>query len=538
MLSLRRRWEGWGVRRDPILLLVYLTTTIFGFTAIAHQNNLAATSSLLAGDTLTQYGWVIGLTLFGLGVGFFLSRYVSDARLLSSFIAVELLLMLVGGFSVVISFWGYINLPLVYIWFIRFVSLLISILIGIEDAILVRIAENRERDVAQSVGLTFWFSNIGGALAGFSFGQLLIPSLGIFNLALALGLLDGLLVLANLVYLRRRVARFQLTLGLCLAILIALFATLLMNRSVSAYLTQSLYHDRVVKEWSGPYGSKVLTCSETGTCKLFINGQLQFSSKDEYQYHERLIHPALALVEQRVKGRSLAVLIAGGGDGLAAREVLKHQQVGRLLIVDIDPDMTGRVAREEPVVSYNNRSLFDPRVEVLNADAFTFLRDTDEQFDLIVVDLVDPDNESAARLYSEEFYHFAARRLNHGGVFVTQSTSPWYAARAFWTINLTLSSVFRTVVPYRWNVPSFGDWGWNMASDVPFEPEQMTIDETLTRGLTTRGWLASLVFERGELAIRAELEARGVKSTLAAPAVQLYYNQSGTWEDWGDAGGE
>lgn len=534
--SLRTRWQTRFLPSDPTLALVYLTTAVFGFTAIAHQNNLGATSSLLAGDSITQYGWVIGLTLLGLGLGFFVSRYVRDTALVPMFIATEIVLTLVSGFSVVLAFWGYSNLPAVYIWFIRLVSLLISTLIGVEDAMLVRIAEKREQDVAESVGLTFWFSNIGGALAGFSFGQLLIPQLGIFNLALVLGLLDGILVIVNLLYFRQQLRFVLVQIVFTAGIVLLLFITLLANRSVTTLLTQQLYEDKIAKEWNGAYGTKVLTCSPAGTCKLFINGQLQFSSKDEYQYHERLIHPAMAVVTERVKNRPLNVLIAGGGDGLAARELLKYDQVGAVTIVDLDPDMTNRVAMEEPVVSYNQGALKDQRVAVHNGDAFTYLRDTDDVFDLIVVDLVDPDTENTAKLYAEEFYRFAARKLAHGGVFVTQSTSPWYAPRAFWTINLTLDTVFPEVVPLRWNIPSFGDWGWNVASNIPFDPQTLAIDETKTRGLTTEGWRASLVFERDELMLRDELQAKGIKSTLARPAVLLYYTEPGTWEDWGSNG--
>lgn len=538
MQGVFRRWQVRAGGYDRTLGLVYLSTAIFGFTAIAHQNNLGAISSLLAGDSITQYGWVIGLTLLGLGLGFFVSRHIPDERLISTFITTEIVLTLLSGFSVVLAFWGYSNLPAVYIWFLRLVSLAIAVVIGIEDAMLVRIAEQRERDVAQSVGLTFWFSNIGGALAGFTFGQFLVPQWGVFNLALLLGLLDGLLVVLNLLYFRPHIPRFALKCAAHALVVAALFGTLLQHRTVEAALTQSLYEDTVVKQWSGAYGSKVLTCSPTRACKLFLNGQLQFSSRDEYQYHERLIHPAVSLLRQRIKNRPISVLIAGGGDGLAARELLKYPEVGDVQIVDLDPDMTGRVALEEPVVSYNQGALHDRRVSVHNTDAFTFVRDADQQWDLIVVDLVDPDSESTAKLYAEEFYRFAAQKLGHGGVFITQSTSPWYAPRAFWTINLTLAEVFPQVVPLRWNIPSFGDWGWNMASSVPFDPEQIAIDETKTRGLTSQGWRASLAFERDELAIRADLKARGVVSTLTTPAVLLYYREPGAWQDWGEAGGQ
>jgi spermidine synthase len=324
-----------------------------------------------------------------------------------------------------------------------------------------------------------------------------------------------------------------LKLGVLVAVTLGIVATLSQGSTVSSMLTQNLYEDRIVRSWNSEYGQKVLTCNERGGCKLFINGQLQFSSQDEHIYHELLVHPALSLVSDNTP-RPLRVLVAGGGDGLAVREVLKYPTVEHVTVVDIDPDMTGRVGREEPVATYNAGALFDPRVRAVNQDAFTWVRDTREMFDLILVDLVDPDNEVTSKLYSLEFYKMCNRILSDGGALATQSTSPWYSAKAFWTINLTLERAFGTVVPYHYNVPSFGDWGWNLASKRRFEAEQISIDEDRTRWLADRGWRGALFFGEEDQALRDDMRKKGIVSTLVRPAVFYYYREQDAWSDWGD----
>jgi spermidine synthase len=308
---------------------------------------------------------------------------------------------------------------------------------------------------------------------------------------------------------------------------------------------QTLYNDPIVMQWEGPYGVKTLTHGPD-YYKFFINGQIQFSTKDEYQYHQPLIHPALSLASQRVQTRPLNVLMAGGGDGFAAREILKYPNVGRLTIVDIDKQMTDDVARSEPIARFNGNSLSDPRVHIINKDAYVWMRDqVDMPYDVVIVDLVDPDTETTAKLYSLEFYKAVQHRvLGKGGIFVTQSTSPWYSPKAFWTVNLTLERSFSHVTPYRWNVPSFGDWGWNIASDEPFDMTHLAIDTSKTsystlegaKGtwLTTEGLRAMLFFAPSEWEVRKELKAKGIVSTVLNHAVTIFYKEAGSFEDWGD----
>src|SRR3712207_6714908 len=218
---------------NPTLRLIYLTTFFFGFTAIAHENNPGATASLIAGDSATQYGWIIGLTLLGLGIGFRISASIADGTMVDRFIDAEILLTLVSGFSVLLAFQAYIWVPDLHLWLIRLVALAISALVGPEAAIQLRVAARHEADLRSTVGWTFWFSNLGGGIAGFTFGKYLVPGFGIFELALLLGLLDGLFVLANVLYFRDELRRGWLRLALATAVTAAIAVTTMRAAPVS-----------------------------------------------------------------------------------------------------------------------------------------------------------------------------------------------------------------------------------------------------------------------------------------------------------------
>lgn len=208
--------------------------------------------------------------------------------------------------------------------------------------------------------------------------------------------------------------------------------------------------------------------------RLFLNGNLQFSSADEYRYHEALVHPALSTV-----ARPANVLVLGGGDGLAVREVLKYPLVQTVTLVDLDPAMTKLFSSQEMLVALNDRSLLHNKVRVINADAFTWMRAVRQTFDAIIVDFPDPSNFSIGKLYSTAFYSLLKKHLSPHGVAVVQSTSPFAAPRSFWCVNETLRAVGLHTAAYHNYVPSFGEWGYIMASHGPIQPQPTALPTTL-----------------------------------------------------------
>jgi spermidine synthase len=196
--------------------------------------------------------------------------------------------------------------------------------------------------------------------------------------------------------------------------------------------------------------------------RLFLNGNLQFDSRDEHRYHEALVHPAMAVAKSPAR-----VAVGGGGDGLAVREVLKHRGVGSVTLVDLDPAMTALATGNDALSKLNDHALFDPRVTVVNADAMVWFAQTDELFDVIILDFPDPSNYSLGKLYSRELYDTMKRRLAPRGALVVQSTSPLFARRAFWCVVTTLEQSGFSTIPYHAFVPAFGEWGYVLATHDP-----------------------------------------------------------------------
>jgi spermidine synthase len=201
--------------------------------------------------------------------------------------------------------------------------------------------------------------------------------------------------------------------------------------------------------------------------RLHLNGNLQFSSLDEYRYHESLVHPALATMPHARRA-----LVLGGGDGMAVREILKYPNIESVTLVDLDPAIT-RLFSEAPMLrKLNADSLNSPKVKVVNADAFIWLEQSRDHFDFVAVDFPDPSNHALGKLYTTAFYSLLKRRLSARGLAAIQSTSPLFARKSFWCVVTTLEEVGFEVTPFHANVPSFGEWGFIVASNEPYTPPE------------------------------------------------------------------
>jgi spermidine synthase len=233
---------------------------------------------------------------------------------------------------------------------------------------------------------------------------------------------------------------------------------------------EEIFADEIVYAKESPYQRIILTRGR-GSFQLFLNGNLQFSSADEYRYHEALVHPAFA-----VRPGATRVLVCGGGDGLAVREILRHPEVQEVVLVDLDPAMTD-MARRNPLVSQlNQHALDDPRVKVINADAFVWLAEQAKgSFDVALVDFPDPNTFALGKLYTTRFYKLLKARLTPDAVVSIQSTSPLMARRSYWCIAKTVEAAGFQVRPYHLAVPSFGVWGFVLASPRPFEVPTKTL---------------------------------------------------------------
>jgi spermidine synthase len=228
---------------------------------------------------------------------------------------------------------------------------------------------------------------------------------------------------------------------------------------IASTADDELYADEVIFARDTRYQRIVITRWKEDL-RLFLNSHLQFSSRDEYRYHEALVHPGLAALPSARRA-----LVLGGGDGLAVRELLKYPNLESITLVDLDPEMT-RLFTEHPMLApLNGHSFRDPRVHVINDDAFPWLDRTEGVWDFVVVDFPDPTSFSLGKLYTTAFYRLLKRHVSATGLVAIQSTSPLFARQSFWCINTTLQHAGFRTWPYHVYVPSFGEWGFTLAGD-------------------------------------------------------------------------
>jgi spermidine synthase len=446
-----------SVRRTGLLFATFVCAAC----GLVYELALVAQGSYLLGDSITQASVVLATMVFAMGIGSLTAKPLQRRPLLS-FVVVEALLAITGGLSVLGLHAAFTWLDLYWPALIG-IALIVGALIGAEIPLLMTLLQKiRRQDAGSATADLFAADYIGALIGGLAFPFLLLPLLGQTRGALLVGMVNALAGAAVALFLfRTNVSRRTALAGGTVAVLALLIFAFAQSDAFLRYARDELYDDPVVYSETTQYQDIVVTESSPivpgpKDLRLFLNGDLQFSSVDEYRYHESLVHPALA-------GKRDRVLVLGGGDGLAMREVLKYPDVREAVEVELDPAVL-RLARENPdIVALNQHSLEDPRVRVVNDDAFTWLRDADERFDAVIIDMPDPDSTSTAKLYSEEFYTLARHVLAPGGRMVVQSGSPYFAPRSFDCINATIKAAGFETTPYHVNVPSFGDWGFILA---------------------------------------------------------------------------
>jgi spermidine synthase len=427
-------------RRTALVGLLLASVFAVATCGLIYELLAGTIASYLLGDSVTQFSIVIGTYLFAMGMGSWCSRYVRRDEL-RLFIRVEILVALIGGWSAAGLF---LLFPLVeqfrpILYGLVFV---IGFLVGLEIPLLMRILRDRF-DFSETVSNVLTFDYVG-------------PHLGLIRTGLMFGLLNvGVaLLLLLLVPARANLTRERI---LALVVMASLVVGFLAADRIQRWSEIAAYGERVIYATSSPYQRLVLTRHDDDI-RLYLNGNLQFSSRDEYRYHEALVHPAMGRV-----ARPANVLILGGGDGLAAREVFRHPGVRSVTLVDLDPAMTRLFSQTGLLRALNGDALTDRRMHVVNADAFRWVRETKARFDVIIVDFPDPVDFSVGKLYTETFYRMLRPHLAPGGMAVIQSTSPLVAPAAFWTVAQTLEAAGFQTRPYHVYVPSFGEWGFILA---------------------------------------------------------------------------
>lgn len=405
-----------------------------------------------------QFSILIGVYMFSMGIGAYLSKFFQDNSL-EFFVLIEVILGFVGGISVPLLYFLFVNVdPAMLQSSCLVLMFLIGIMTGMEVPLLTFI--NKSKNYEDSLSNFLSLDYIGGLLATLIFPFILLPFVGLFYSSLIFGAVNIILGLwLNLKLMKRRTLSFYVG----IVVLIILFGLTLSAGSLLKVWEEKIYKSPIVENIQSPY-QKIVITKKDDDVKLFLNRSIQFSSKDEHRYHEMLVHVPM-LLHPAPKD----ILILGGGENLASREVLKHPYVKSIDLVDIDEVMLNLSQNNQYLLEINEKASLNPKVNLIADDAFTYLSNSVKDYDVIISDLPDPSIDAIAKLYSKQFFGLVKRNLKKDGIFVTQSGEVYYSNTAFSCIKNTVSEVFPNTKTYHVYVPSFGFWGYTIAKNNDFD---------------------------------------------------------------------
>lgn len=493
--------------------ILMLTTLIISGCSIVYELLISAVGSYLLGDSIKQFSITIGLYMCAMGVGSHISKYVKK-NLFDFFVFVEIAVGILGGISSLILFLS--NVYIASSEFIMYIQIvLIGTLVGLEIPILTRIIEENCDNLRVTLSNVFSFDYIGGLIGSLLFPLFLLPTLGYFATSFLVGTINiviAIVIIHNYKSYIKNIETFKIVSYISL---VFMFLGVLYSENISQSIENSLYRDRVVLSNQTQY-QKIVMTRHKDDLRLYLNGNIQFSSKDEYRYHEALVHIPMGIVKNHEN-----VLILGGGDGLAVRELLKYDDIKNITLVDIDKEMVDLCKTNPLITEINKNSLSSEKVNLVYEDAFEFLENTKEVYDVIIVDLPDPNNDSLNKLYTNIFYRLCKNALTQNGVMTVQSTSPYYARKAFWSINKTLKSEDFNVYPYHVQVPSFGEWGFNLSSKQELNLDDIKVN--VSTKYLNKGSIESMFnFAQDEVIDIESIDT----NTLSHPELINYYEES------------
>ena len=452
---------GLTSRQTSVLLVSILVVALCG---IVYELIIAAIGSYLLGNSVIQFSLTIGLFMFAMGAGSYLSRHITRDLLLN-FIRVEIAISLVGGICSLLLFLTFSYYRPLYQPVMYCLILVIGSLVGIEIPLLTRIlSDQSRREFKDALAEVFSLDYLGALIGSIAFPLLILPNLGLVRSSFVIGLLNILIAIINVALFREMLPRARQLLTGSIGIGVGLIVFCFFGTRLTTFVEQRLYADTIIFREQSPYQRIVLSQAYgTKEHRLYIDGHLQFAEKDEYRYHESIVHPVMA-----IPGEKKRILILGGGDGLVAREVFRWPQVEHVDLVDIDPTITKVCDELAPIRKLNEGALSNPKISLHHTDAFSFVRDVTTPYHRIIIDLPDPHNEALNKLYSREFYRMVKHALGDDGYLACQSASPFQTRDAYWCIAASMQSAGLETIPYHCAIPSFGIWGFHLAGKHDF----------------------------------------------------------------------
>ncbi len=445
--------------------ILILSVFVVASCGLAYELIAGALSSYLLGDSILQFSTIIGCYLFAMGIGAHLSKFVKDDDVLSRFVDIELAVGLIGGVSAALLFLTFSWMAAPFRVLLYVLVFMIGALVGMEVPLVMRALNARQTAFNELVSRVLTFDYLGALAVSVLFPLVLAPYLGLARTGFLFGMLNVAVALWTIYAFRSELKNLGGRVLRASSVMCLLAFGFALSERMVAWGEHGLFGDQIIFSTSTPYQRLVVTRWKDDL-RLYINGNLQFSSRDEYRYHEALVHPALEALPW-----ARSVLVLGGGDGLALREILRYPNIKSVTLVDLDPAMTEAFTKREELARLNKGSFSDPRVHVVNADAAIWLRDNEGMFDAAIIDFPDPSSFALGKLYSVPFYGMVKKHVAANGLVVVQSTSPFFAPHAYWSIDATLREVGMRTYPYHAYVPSFGEWGFVLASpQLQFQP--------------------------------------------------------------------
>jgi len=499
-----------------------------GASGLVNEYVLATLTTYILGNSIEQFSIVIASMMLMMGVSGIVQAKMSDDNLVGKFVTLEASMAVLCSFAPLAIYWAYAYLTFV---------LVVGFLIGFEIPLVMRIIEQQKINLKTNLTLVYAMDYVGAFIGAILWVKFLLKNYPITEISFIVAGFNLLVAIITVIYLLRSklIKNISRTLVLMIGATVLLGFGYTYNQDISHLLEQKFYDDPIVFSETTKYQHLVLTENkQLKDVRLYINGNTQFSSLDEQRYHDLLVHPVMSLAKPKT------VLILGGGDGLALREVLKYKDVESVTLVDLDPKMVELASTNQYLVRLNEHAFSDARLttvaaagiqdtgvkslrlasddslepaervaslKVYNLDADLFLKNTgSSEWDAIIIDFPDPSSIEINKLYTKEFYYQVKAKLSKSGFIAVQSTSPYHAKEAFLAIGATLGSAGIKSLPYRQNIPSFGDWGfhlgWKNANSIQQIKNRLATVKSFdvsTRFITPEVLLASLAFGKGEL---------------------------------------
>ena len=495
-----------------------------GLSGIVAEYTLSTLATYFLGDSVFQWTMIVSIMLFSMGIGSRISKHIRS-NLLERFVLIEFALSCVASNVTVIVYLIFA----IYgdaTFIIYMLSILVGLFIGMEIPIVIRLNKQFESlrvNISSALENDYYGSLAGGVFFAF----IGLPYLGLTYTPLILGTINFLVAVTFLKIIWQEILaeKKKRLLIYGVVVVIVLLNTGLISDKIIQWGDKIRYDDRVVYSEQSRYQKIVLTYGE-GNYWLFLNGHQQLSTFDEALYHEPLVHPPVLLHDQPRR-----ILVIGGGDGAAVRELLKHSQIDQITLVDLDPKVT-QLAMSHPVLlNINQNALNHEKVEVINQDGFTYLEDIGERYDIIIADFPDPRTVDLGRLYSFEFYLLCHRALTDDGILITQAGSPYYAEQAFQCIEKTIAAAGFSTLPLHNQVITLGEWGWvigskNSGTDLKAELQGKTLSGIETQWLTDEA--LTLISSFGKQVFDRDFEEPRV-NRLHDPVLYRYY-LNGKWD--------